>query len=114
MVNKTLLQGLTNIVFLLVIRFIIPYLYLPEFMKKYDYDANDSAQMISAIGIAQTIGMIGLGYVGDCSWMNVNVCYSGCMISKCYHHCRQFFTSHIYVLLIICILSFQYVAFRLC
>ncbi|XP_073845175.1 chaski [Musca autumnalis] len=64
----------------LFIWFIIPYLYLPEFMRKYDYDANDSARLISAIGVAQTIGMIGLGYIGDCSWMNVNVCYSGCMI----------------------------------
>ncbi|XP_061391370.1 uncharacterized protein LOC133326778 [Musca vetustissima] len=64
----------------LFIWFIIPYLYLPEFMRKYDYDANDSARLISAIGVAQTIGMIGLGYIGDCSWMNVNVCYSGCML----------------------------------
>ncbi|XP_075165479.1 chaski [Haematobia irritans] len=64
----------------LFIWFIIPYLYLPEYMKTYDYDAVESAKMISAIGVAQTIGMIGLGYVGDCSWMNVNVCYSGCML----------------------------------
>ncbi|XP_013110982.2 uncharacterized protein LOC106089618 [Stomoxys calcitrans] len=64
----------------LFIWFIIPYLYLPEYMKKYDYDAVESARLISAIGVAQTIGMIGLGYVGDCSWMNVNICYSGCML----------------------------------
>ena len=63
-------------------RCIIPYLYLPENMKLYGYVTTDSAQMISAIGIAQTIGMIGLGYVGDRSWMNVNVCYSACMVGK--------------------------------
>nr|XP_014103763.1 uncharacterized protein LOC106627946 [Bactrocera oleae]XP_036223550.1 uncharacterized protein LOC106627946 [Bactrocera oleae] len=64
----------------LFIWFIIPYLYLPEHMKLHGYVTTDSAQMISAIGIAQTIGMIGLGYVGDRSWMNVNVCYSACMV----------------------------------
>ncbi|XP_065370418.1 uncharacterized protein chk [Calliphora vicina] len=64
----------------LFIWFIIPYLYLPEYLKMHDYDTSASAQLISAIGIAQTIGMIGLGYLGDRSWMNVNVCYSGCMI----------------------------------
>lgn len=64
----------------LFIWFIIPYLYLPEHMKLHGYETTDSAQMISAIGIAQTIGMIGLGYVGDRSWMNVNVCYSACMV----------------------------------
>ncbi|KAI9577804.1 monocarboxylate transporter 9 [Glossina fuscipes] len=64
----------------LFIWFIIPYLYLPEYMKKYGYETADSAQMLSAVGVAQTIGMIGLGYVGDRPWMNVNICYSGCML----------------------------------
>ncbi|XP_028902150.2 uncharacterized protein LOC105221369 isoform X2 [Zeugodacus cucurbitae] len=70
----------------LFIWFMIPYLYLPEHMKIYGYEAADSAHMISVIGIAQTIGMIGLGYVGDRSWMNVNVCYSVCMFveSRCF------------------------------
>ncbi|XP_039953110.1 monocarboxylate transporter 9-like isoform X1 [Bactrocera tryoni] len=64
----------------LFIWFMIPYLYLPEHMKIHGYEAVDSAHMISVIGIAQTIGMIGLGYVGDRSWMNVNICYSACMV----------------------------------
>lgn len=51
-------------------------------MKKYGYETADSAQMLSAVGVAQTIGMIGLGYVGDRPWMNVNICYSGCMLCK--------------------------------
>ena len=55
---------------------------MPEYLKMHEYDTTVSAQLISAIGIAQTIGMIGLGYLGDRSWMNVNVCYSGCMLSK--------------------------------
>ncbi|XP_011209800.2 monocarboxylate transporter 14 [Bactrocera dorsalis] len=64
----------------LFIWFMIPYLYLPEHMKIHGYEAADSAHMISVIGIAQTIGMIGLGYVGDRSWMNVTICYSACMV----------------------------------
>ncbi|XP_037945334.1 uncharacterized protein LOC119677850 [Teleopsis dalmanni] len=64
----------------LFIWFIIPYLYLPEYMRNYGYEPADSAQLISVIGIAQTIGMIGLGYIGDSSWMNVNICYSICML----------------------------------
>nr|XP_014092296.1 uncharacterized protein LOC106618876 isoform X1 [Bactrocera oleae] len=64
----------------LFIWFMIPYLYLPEYMKIHGYEATDSAHIISVIGIAQTIGMIGLGYVGDRSWMNVNICYSACMV----------------------------------
>lgn len=75
-------KKLLNKIFISHSRFIIPYLYLPEYLKIHEYDTAASAQLISAIGIAQTIGMIGLGYVGDRSWMNVNVCYSGCMICK--------------------------------
>ncbi|KAH8339855.1 hypothetical protein KR067_000805 [Drosophila pandora] len=64
----------------LFIWFIIPYLYLPEYMKQYNYDVNVSAVLISAVGIAQTVGMIGLGYLGDLPWMNINICYSLCML----------------------------------
>ncbi|XP_060660360.1 uncharacterized protein LOC132794120 [Drosophila nasuta] len=64
----------------LFIWFIIPYLYLPDYMKEYNYDVSVSAVLISAIGIAQTVGMIGLGYFGDRPWMNINICYSICML----------------------------------
>ncbi|ALC42176.1 CG3409 [Drosophila busckii] len=76
--NKFALFNLSTL--FLFIWFIIPYLYLPDYMKKYDYDISESAVLISAIGIAQTIGMIGLGYLGDREWMNINICYSICMI----------------------------------
>lgn len=65
-----------------IYRFIIPYLYLPDYMKQYGYEVSVSAVLISAIGIAQTVGMIGLGYLGDRSWMNINICYSICMLGK--------------------------------
>ncbi|EDW01998.1 monocarboxylate transporter 14 [Drosophila grimshawi] len=64
----------------LFIWFIIPYLYLPEYMKQYDYEVSVSAVLISVIGVAQTVGMIGLGYLGDRPWMNINICYSLCML----------------------------------
>lgn len=51
-------------------------------MKNYNYEVSVSAVLISAIGIAQTVGMIGLGYLGDLPWMNINVCYSICMLGK--------------------------------
>ncbi|KAL7737711.1 hypothetical protein ACLKA6_006106 [Drosophila palustris] len=64
----------------LFIWFIIPYLYLPDYMLQYKYAEGVSAVFISAIGIAQTVGMIGLGFLGDRSWMNINICYSICML----------------------------------
>ncbi|EDW46648.1 uncharacterized protein LOC6607881 [Drosophila sechellia] len=64
----------------LFIWFIIPYLYLPDYMKQYKYDVSQSAELISDVGIAQTVGMIGLGYLGDLPWMNINICYSLCML----------------------------------
>lgn len=51
-------------------------------MKQYNYDVNVSAVLISAVGIAQTVGMIGLGYLGDLAWMNINICYSLCMLGE--------------------------------
>ncbi|XP_017460694.1 PREDICTED: monocarboxylate transporter 14-like [Rhagoletis zephyria] len=64
----------------LFIWFIIPYLYLPEYMKIHGYETSNSAQLISVIGTAQTFGMITLGYLGDRPWMNVNICYAACMV----------------------------------
>lgn len=64
----------------LFIWFIIPYLYLPDYMKQYNYEVSVSAVLISGIGIAQTVGMIGLGFLGDRPWMNINICYSICML----------------------------------
>lgn len=76
------LRTSNNITIYTFYRFIIPYLYLPDYMKTYNYEVSVSAVLISAIGIAQTVGMIGLGYLGDSPWMNINICYSICMLSK--------------------------------
>jgi len=51
-------------------------------MKQYHYDVSVSAELISHVGVAQTIGMIGLGYLGDLPWMNINICYSLCMLGE--------------------------------
>lgn len=51
-------------------------------MKNYGYTEEDSAKLISIIGIFNTIGMVGLGFIGDRPWLNVNICYASCMIGK--------------------------------
>ncbi|XP_055839349.1 uncharacterized protein LOC129907258 [Episyrphus balteatus] len=65
---------------LLFIWFIIPYFYIVEHMKTYNYTEEDSAHLISIIGIFNTIGMIVLGFIGDRPWLNVNICYAVCMV----------------------------------
>ncbi|XP_055921066.1 uncharacterized protein LOC129952493 [Eupeodes corollae] len=65
---------------LLFIWFIIPYFYIVEHMKSYNYTEEDSAHLISIIGIFNTIGMIVLGFIGDRPWLNVNICYAVCMV----------------------------------
>lgn len=80
-----------------IYRFIIPYLYLPDYMKQYGYEVSVSAVLISAIGIAQTVGMIGLGYLGDRSWMNINICYSICMLGKKEIKIKYVDTSHLVI-----------------
>lgn len=65
---------------LLFIWFIIPYFYIVEHMKNYNYTEEDSAHLISIIGIFNTIGMIVLGFIGDRPWLNVNICYAVCMV----------------------------------
>lgn len=51
-------------------------------MKTYGYQEEDSAMLISIIGFFNTIGMVGLGFLGDRPWLNVNVCYAICLIGN--------------------------------
>lgn len=46
------------------------------------YTEDDSAALISAIGIAQTIGMVVLGWLGDQSFVNVPKIYGFCLFCK--------------------------------
>lgn len=72
-------------------------------MKQYKYDVSQSAELISDVGIAQTVGMIGLGYLGDLSWMNINICYSLCMLGEC----LDYVTFSIYQLNLLFIIFFS-------
>ncbi|XP_055389272.1 uncharacterized protein LOC129618500 [Condylostylus longicornis] len=64
----------------LFIWYIIPYFCITEYMIEYNYTEEDSAFLISIIGIFNTIGMITLGFIGDRPWLNVNIMYSICML----------------------------------
>lgn len=68
--------------FVLFVWFIIPYFYITEFMLTFGYKEEHSANLISVIGIFNTIGMIGLGWVGDQPWANVSRYYGHCLVGK--------------------------------
>ncbi|XP_021696903.1 uncharacterized protein LOC5565651 isoform X2 [Aedes aegypti] len=64
---------------LLFIWYIIPYFYIPDYMLMYNFTEQDGANLISIIGITNTIGMVGLGWLGDQPWVNVSKTYAVCM-----------------------------------
>uniref|UniRef100_A0A182NH05 Major facilitator superfamily (MFS) profile domain-containing protein n=1 Tax=Anopheles dirus TaxID=7168 RepID=A0A182NH05_9DIPT len=64
---------------LLFVWYIIPYFYIPEYVLNYKYSEQDGANLISVIGITNTIGMVGLGWVGDRPWVNVSKTYAVCL-----------------------------------
>ncbi|XP_032677475.1 monocarboxylate transporter 9-like isoform X2 [Odontomachus brunneus] len=74
-----LLLSLSTI--LLFTWFIIPYFYLAEHLTRNGYDESDGANLLSIIGITNTIGMVALGWAGDQSWMNVSKTYTWCLIA---------------------------------
>uniref|UniRef100_A0A2M4A9F8 Putative monocarboxylate transporter n=1 Tax=Anopheles triannulatus TaxID=58253 RepID=A0A2M4A9F8_9DIPT len=64
---------------LLFVWYIIPYFYIPEYVVKHGYTEEDSANLISLIGITNTIGMVGLGWLGDRPWVDVCKSYAVCL-----------------------------------
>ncbi|XP_063977288.1 monocarboxylate transporter 14-like isoform X1 [Diachasmimorpha longicaudata] len=74
-----LLLSLSTI--LLFTWFIVPYFYLAEHLTRNGYSEADGARLLSIIGITNTVGMIGLGWAGDQSWMNVSKTYTFCLIA---------------------------------
>lgn len=68
--------------FLLFIWFMIPYLYIPDHMLKFHYVEEDSARLISVIGLFNTVGMLVLGIFGDRPWINVPKVYAVCLVSE--------------------------------
>uniref|UniRef100_A0A1Q3FII2 Putative monocarboxylate transporter n=1 Tax=Culex tarsalis TaxID=7177 RepID=A0A1Q3FII2_CULTA len=64
---------------LLFIWYIIPYFYIPDYMLMYNFTEQDGANLISIIGITNTLGMVGLGWLGDQPWVNVTKTYAVCL-----------------------------------
>lgn len=58
----------------------MPYFYLPGYMLKHKYTEEDSSEIISAIGVFNTIGMIILGWTGDQPWLNIHKTYAVCLV----------------------------------
>ncbi|CAH2087280.1 unnamed protein product [Euphydryas editha] len=57
---------------------IIPYFFLKSYMTAMNMEGG--ATMISIIGIASGIGIVGLGWFGDQPWFNVTKAYAVCLI----------------------------------
>ncbi|KAL6423291.1 hypothetical protein ACFW04_010149 [Cataglyphis niger] len=74
-----LLMSMSTI--LLFTWFIVPYFYLAEHLTRNGYDESDAANLLSIIGITNTIGMIVLGWAGDQPWMNVSKTYTWCLMA---------------------------------
>ncbi|KAJ8972060.1 hypothetical protein NQ317_010929 [Molorchus minor] len=71
-----LLLALSTIV--LFIWFIVPYFYLAEHMTRIGYTDEQASVVLSVIGLANTVGMVGLGWAGD--RLNVAKTYAVCLI----------------------------------
>ncbi|XP_068631908.1 monocarboxylate transporter 14-like [Battus philenor] len=65
---------------ILFIWFIVPYFYLAEHMIHNGYSEDDGATMLSLIGITNTIGMVGLGWIGDFPKVSIGNLYAFCLI----------------------------------
>lgn len=65
---------------ILFIWFIVPYFYLAEHMVHKDYSEDDGAVMLSLIGITNTIGMVGLGWIGDFPSVSIGSLYAVCLV----------------------------------
>ncbi|XP_026324937.1 monocarboxylate transporter 14-like [Hyposmocoma kahamanoa] len=65
---------------ILFIWFIVPYFYLAEHMSHKGYSEDDGAVMLSVIGITNTIGMVGLGWIGDFPSVSIGNLYAVCLV----------------------------------
>ncbi|XP_075973919.1 monocarboxylate transporter 14-like [Anticarsia gemmatalis] len=65
---------------ILFIWFIVPYFYLAEHMVQVGYSEDDSAGVLSLIGITNTIGMVGLGWIGDFPGVSIGGLYAVCLV----------------------------------
>lgn len=86
--------------------FIVPYFYLADYMKNIGYNDEDVSQVLSTIGITNTIGMISLGWAGDQPWLNVKKTFAVCLVLCGISCAAMFFLSFNYYLLLTSAASF--------
>ncbi|CAB3253075.1 unnamed protein product [Arctia plantaginis] len=65
---------------ILFVWFIVPYFYLAEYMVEKGYSEDDGAVILSLIGITNTIGMVGLGWIGDLPNVSIGGLYAICLV----------------------------------
>ena len=74
-----LIFALSN--FILYAWYDVMYVYLYNYAEiDLKFKATDATLLLSVIGILNTFGEVIIGWLGDRSWMNLNVLYAFCMI----------------------------------
>ncbi|EFA08671.2 monocarboxylate transporter 13 [Tribolium castaneum] len=82
--------------------FMTPYFYLVDHMEASGYTKDEASYVLSGIGVANTIGMVVLGWAGDQSWTNVSKTYGVCLIlcgaccSALYFYTANYIMVHIF------------------
>ena len=74
-----LIFALSN--FILYAWYDVMYVYLYNYAEiDLKFKATDATLLLSVIGILNTFGEVIIGWLGDRSWMNLNILYAFCMI----------------------------------
>lgn len=74
-----LIFALSN--FILYAWYDVMYVYLYNYAETdLKYDPSDATRFLSIIGILNTLGEVLVGWLGDQSWMNLNILYAFCML----------------------------------
>jgi MFS family permease len=63
-----LLVGITNLI--ACFGLFVPYFYLPDLVVEKNFTKEESSYLISAMGITNTFGRIGVCWISDIAWMN--------------------------------------------
>ncbi|XP_053607101.1 uncharacterized protein LOC128673357 [Plodia interpunctella] len=73
-----LIMNLSTLV--LFIWFIVPYFYVTTLMTMNNYTSEDGTWMLSILGVANIIGIVGFGWFGDLPWVNITKTYAICLV----------------------------------
>ena len=67
--------------FILYAWYDVMYVYLYNYAEMdLKFKSTDATILLSVIGILNTLGEVVIGWLGDRSWMNLNILYAFCMI----------------------------------